>query len=188
MGRRRLPAPLRRARGEWRRRPRRSGVRDAAQASLGTRRRVRDRTGRDRAGAPSRAFGRRRGGRCRRRPVDARHGARANGPEVEWHEHDLTTLDLGRVFDVVVLAGNVPLFTPPGTQRALVRSCARHVGPGGVLDRRLPTRTGLRARRVRPRLPHRGDGPLASGSRPGRKTRSGPAPATPCRSTRTSPG
>jgi SAM-dependent methyltransferase len=59
--------------------------------------------------------------------------ARANGPEVEWHEHDLTTLDLGRVFDVVVLAGNVPLFTPPGTQPALVRSCARHVGADGVL-------------------------------------------------------
>jgi SAM-dependent methyltransferase len=59
--------------------------------------------------------------------------ARANGPEVEWHEHDLTTLDLGRVFDVVVLAGNVPLFTPPGTQAALVRSCARHVGADGAL-------------------------------------------------------
>jgi SAM-dependent methyltransferase len=59
--------------------------------------------------------------------------ARANGPDVEWHEHDLTTLDLGRRFDVVVLAGNVPLFTPPGTQPALVRSCARHVGAGGVL-------------------------------------------------------
>jgi SAM-dependent methyltransferase len=59
--------------------------------------------------------------------------ARANGPEVEWHEHDLTTLDLGRVFDVVVLAGNVPLFTPSGTQPALVRSCARHVAADGLL-------------------------------------------------------
>jgi SAM-dependent methyltransferase len=55
------------------------------------------------------------------------------GPLVEWHEHDLTTLDLGRTFDVVVLAGNVPLFTPPGTQRALVGSCAGHVGPDGLL-------------------------------------------------------
>jgi SAM-dependent methyltransferase len=59
--------------------------------------------------------------------------ARANGPDVEWHEHDLTTLDLGRVFDVVVLAGNVPLFTPSGTQPALVHSCARHVAADGVL-------------------------------------------------------
>src|SRR5580765_3334121 len=42
--------------------------------------------------------------------------ARRAVPTVEWHEHDLATLDLGRTFDAVVLAGNVPLFTPPGTQ------------------------------------------------------------------------
>src|SRR5262249_3630483 len=59
--------------------------------------------------------------------------ARGNGPGIEWHEHDLATLDLGRSFDVVVMAGNVPLFTPPGTQRAIVAGCARHVGPGGAL-------------------------------------------------------
>ncbi len=59
--------------------------------------------------------------------------ARANGPRIEWHEHDLTTLDLGRAFDVVVLAGNVPLFTAPGTQAALVGSCARHVSASGSL-------------------------------------------------------
>jgi 2-polyprenyl-3-methyl-5-hydroxy-6-metoxy-1,4-benzoquinol methylase len=59
--------------------------------------------------------------------------ARSNGPEVEWHEHDLGTLDLGRVFDVVLLAGNVPLFTAPGTQRALVAGCARHVAAEGAL-------------------------------------------------------
>jgi SAM-dependent methyltransferase len=59
--------------------------------------------------------------------------ARANGPDIEWYEHDLATLELGRVFDVVVMAGNVPLFTPTGTQRAVVAGCARHVGPGGLL-------------------------------------------------------
>jgi SAM-dependent methyltransferase len=59
--------------------------------------------------------------------------ARTNGPDIEWHEHDLTTLDLGREFDVVLLAGNVPLFTPPGTQPALVQSCARHVAADGLL-------------------------------------------------------
>ncbi len=31
------------------------------------------------------------------------------------------------------MAGNVPLFTPKGTQPALVAGCARHVGPGGAL-------------------------------------------------------
>ena len=34
-----------------------------------------------------------------------------------WVESDVAALDLGRGFDVVVMAGNVPLFTPPGTQR-----------------------------------------------------------------------
>ena len=59
--------------------------------------------------------------------------ARAQAPDIDWIEHDLTTLDLGRTFDVVLLAGNVPLFTPPGTQAALVAHCARHVTPGGAL-------------------------------------------------------
>ena len=59
--------------------------------------------------------------------------ARRRGPELEWLEADLTTLELGRVFDVVVMAGNVPLFTAPGTEAALVAGCARHVAPGGAL-------------------------------------------------------
>ncbi|ANZ43553.1 SAM-dependent methyltransferase [Lentzea guizhouensis] len=53
--------------------------------------------------------------------------ARAAAPHVEWVESDLAELDLGRTFDVVVMAGNVPLFTPPGTQQALVQGVARHV-------------------------------------------------------------
>lgn len=65
--------------------------------------------------------------------------ARARAPQLEWRVADLTDLagpggpDLGRTFDVVVMAGNVPLFTRPGTQAALVAGCARHVAPGGSL-------------------------------------------------------
>lgn len=59
--------------------------------------------------------------------------ARATAPDIDWIESDLCALDLGRVFDVVVMAGNVPLFTPEGTHGALVAGCARHVVPGGVL-------------------------------------------------------
>lgn len=59
--------------------------------------------------------------------------ARAAGPAVEWVEADLCTFDLGRQFPVVVMAGNVPLFTPPGTQAALVARVATHVAEGGVL-------------------------------------------------------
>lgn|GEM_PF-157667 len=59
--------------------------------------------------------------------------ARRLAPELTWVEADLTTLDLARTFEVVVLAGNVPLFTPPGTRADLVRRAARHVAPGGHL-------------------------------------------------------
>ena len=59
--------------------------------------------------------------------------ARRAAPGLGWVEHDLATLDLGRVFDAVVMAGNVPLFTPPGTQDDLVAGCARHVAPAGAL-------------------------------------------------------
>lgn len=59
--------------------------------------------------------------------------ARRLAPTLNWVQSDLTTLQLGRVFEVVVMAGNVPLFTPPGTEAALVAGCARHVAPGGVL-------------------------------------------------------
>ena len=52
---------------------------------------------------------------------------------VTWVEADLSGLRLGRLFDVVVLAGNVPLFCPPGNRPALVESCAAHVAPAGVL-------------------------------------------------------
>ena len=59
--------------------------------------------------------------------------ARRAAPHIEWVESDLAALDLGRTFDVVVMAGNVPLFTPPGTHAALVAGCARHVRAGGLL-------------------------------------------------------
>lgn len=59
--------------------------------------------------------------------------ARRRAPGLEWVQADLATLDLGRLFDVVVLAGNVPLFCPPSDRPALVGACAAHVAPGGAL-------------------------------------------------------
>jgi SAM-dependent methyltransferase len=59
--------------------------------------------------------------------------ARERAPQIEWVASDLTTLDLGRTFDVVVMAGNVPLFTEPARRDALAAGCARHVAPGGAL-------------------------------------------------------
>ena len=56
-------------------------------------------------------------------------------PTVDFRIGDVAgaDLDLGRLFDLVVMAGNVPLFTPEGTQDDLVAGCARHLGPGGRL-------------------------------------------------------
>ena len=54
-------------------------------------------------------------------------------PDIAWVQSDLCKLELGRTFDLVVMAGNVPLFTPPGTEAALVAGVARHVAPGGRL-------------------------------------------------------
>lgn len=59
--------------------------------------------------------------------------ARSKSADVEWVEADLRHFDLGRTFDVVVMAGNVPLFTPAGTQSELIAAVARHVDEAGVL-------------------------------------------------------
>jgi SAM-dependent methyltransferase len=58
---------------------------------------------------------------------------RRRAPSLEWVEADLSALALGRVFDVVVLAGNVPLFCPPERRAALVQACAAHVAPAGSM-------------------------------------------------------
>jgi SAM-dependent methyltransferase len=59
--------------------------------------------------------------------------ARRLAPELDWVHADLADLTLDRTFDLVVMAGNVPLFTPPGTTGAVVAGCARHLAPGGLL-------------------------------------------------------
>jgi SAM-dependent methyltransferase len=59
--------------------------------------------------------------------------ARRRAPELDWVEADLAGLELGRRFDLVVMAGNVLLFTAPGTEPAVVAACAAHVDDGGVL-------------------------------------------------------
>jgi len=61
--------------------------------------------------------------------------ARAKAPDLTWIEGDLTdpALDLGRTFDVVVMAGNVLIFVPTGTEGQAIASAARHLNPGGRL-------------------------------------------------------
>lgn len=59
--------------------------------------------------------------------------ARHKAPDLRWIETDLVDLDLGRRFDVVVMAGNVMIFVRPGTESAVVASLAGHLAHGGML-------------------------------------------------------
>jgi SAM-dependent methyltransferase len=59
--------------------------------------------------------------------------ARRLAPELEFLERDLAELDLAQSFDVVVLAGNVPIFCPVPRRDDLVRCCAAQVRAGGVM-------------------------------------------------------
>ena len=59
--------------------------------------------------------------------------ARAKQPEVPWILGDVADVDLGRTFDVVLLAGNVMIFLAPGTEGRVVANLARHVEGGGAL-------------------------------------------------------
>jgi SAM-dependent methyltransferase len=59
--------------------------------------------------------------------------ARDKAPELTWVEADLSDMDLGRTFDVVVAAGNVLGFVAEPRRRAAVARCAGHVRSGGHL-------------------------------------------------------
>lgn len=59
--------------------------------------------------------------------------ARRKAPALRWVQADLLSVDLAKVFDVVVMAGNVMIFLEPGTETAVVANLARHVAPGGHL-------------------------------------------------------
>ena len=59
--------------------------------------------------------------------------ARAKAPALPWVEADLATLDLGRTFDVAMLAGNVLLFVAPGTEDTVLARVTAHVRVGGLV-------------------------------------------------------
>ena len=59
--------------------------------------------------------------------------ARRKAPSIAWHCADLSSVDLGRTFDVILLAGNVMIFLTPGSERAVVTNLERHLAPDGRL-------------------------------------------------------
>jgi SAM-dependent methyltransferase len=59
--------------------------------------------------------------------------ARVKAPGLRWELAGLAGLDLGRTFDVVVMAGNVVGFVAPEERAGAVAGAAAHVAPGGRL-------------------------------------------------------
>jgi SAM-dependent methyltransferase len=59
--------------------------------------------------------------------------ARSKAPAVDWRLADLATVELGRTFDAIVMAGNVMIFLAPDTEQAVITNLANHLNPGGHL-------------------------------------------------------
>jgi SAM-dependent methyltransferase len=59
--------------------------------------------------------------------------ARRDHPDIEWVQADLSTLDLGRTFDVVAMPGNVLIFCRRDDVPAIARRVAAHLAPCGVV-------------------------------------------------------
>lgn len=59
--------------------------------------------------------------------------ARRKAPALTWIHADAARMELGRSFDLAVLAGNVAPYCEPADRPALVATVAAHLRPGGVL-------------------------------------------------------
>jgi SAM-dependent methyltransferase len=59
--------------------------------------------------------------------------ARVRCPLVEWLEGDVSSIRLGRTFDIVLMAGNVINFVAPELRRQTLENLVRHLRPTGLL-------------------------------------------------------
>ena len=59
--------------------------------------------------------------------------ARARCPEGSWVEGDISTIRLGRTFDIVLMAGNVINFVIPELRRQALENLVHHLRPTGLL-------------------------------------------------------
>lgn len=67
--------------------------------------------------------------------------ARQKAPHLAWYQDDLAAVALPavdsgsglRLFEAIVMAGNVMIFLDAGTEEAVVSNLARHLAPGGLL-------------------------------------------------------
>ena len=54
-------------------------------------------------------------------------------PQLDWRLGDLSTIELGRTFDAIVMAGNVMIYVTPDTEAAVLANMTHHLKPGGLL-------------------------------------------------------
>ena len=59
--------------------------------------------------------------------------AQAKAPQLRWHLGNLATIDLGRRFGVVMMAGNVILFMEAQDRPAAIANIALQVETGGLV-------------------------------------------------------
>ncbi len=59
--------------------------------------------------------------------------AESKAPGLCWIQEDLCVLDLGRRFDLILMAGNVMIFLASGTEATVLVNMARHLEPDGLI-------------------------------------------------------
>jgi SAM-dependent methyltransferase len=59
--------------------------------------------------------------------------AQAKAPDIDWHLVNLAEMSLGRMFDLVALAGNVIPYADAADRPGVITACERHLVPGGRL-------------------------------------------------------
>jgi SAM-dependent methyltransferase len=59
--------------------------------------------------------------------------ARQKAPLIPWVRADLVDVDLGRLFEGIVMAGNVMIFVTPGTEGTVLANLSRHLEDEGLL-------------------------------------------------------
>jgi 2-polyprenyl-3-methyl-5-hydroxy-6-metoxy-1,4-benzoquinol methylase len=59
--------------------------------------------------------------------------ARRSEPSLAWVHADLSTVQLERTFGIVAMPGNVMVFCRPSDRSGLIRNCAGHLEPAGLL-------------------------------------------------------
>jgi SAM-dependent methyltransferase len=65
--------------------------------------------------------------------VEMLASAKAKAPDLDWRQHRLAEIRLGRTFDVAVAAGNVMVLVDAEERAASIASIADHLPSGGLL-------------------------------------------------------